>query len=81
MQNAVSGADRRGGPGRERLHHIQRVRLADDQVTIIHSINPIVFIVTLGKYMTVKLRMKSEKHSGEIDKYYVLVKVDVSKDP
>ena len=45
----------------------------------------IVFIVTLGKYMTVKLRMKSEKHSGEIDKhYYVLVwhdKVEVSKDP
>ena len=84
MQNAVSGADRRGGPGRERLHHLQRVRLADDQVTIIHSINPIVFIVTLGKYMTVKLRMKSEKHSGEIDKHYVLVwhdKVEVSKDP
>ena len=50
----------------------------------IHSINPIVFIVTLGKYMTVKLRMKSEKHSGEIDKHYVLVwhdKVEVSKDP
>ena len=34
--------------------------------------------------MTVKLRMKSEKHSGEIDKHYVLVwhdKVEVSKDP